>query len=858
MTCWYPSPTYLLLIATLVAGSIGIARAGDQKAPTLTAEDKKLLDGLVKDYLFDPIDAQRVRVKTVARTVWTKTITVEREGWFVAAKGDRPARVHFTDGEHMPAPPDKEMTKLAAGPSFRVRLGLAEKRQDEAKALDKFFETVRQKAPAVVGTSDLILAAWLHQWGEEALAARALAHARQPDKKVKDDDRPPPSPAWPVFAAMVHAYMVRADVEALMHGERLLRLFPEEAKRYEQGKDIVDDLRRRMHKGTFGKTPVDKFPDGFDKWDVQKKIGYLIDALDEVDERQLGQPGGVPLGHDRHVKALIDIGDPAVPALIDALEKDDRLTRSVHFWRDFAQSRTVLSVREAALTAAMSILRVRAFETRSTGDNFTSHGKEQAVKTAKQLRSYWTKYGGKAFDERMMAVLTDRDASPEMWREAAENLALLGELRTYATTVDLLPFVVPRQGPNPTVAKFKSPTVAEAILSALDRDLKIHDGGKRDGWHDYTRREIEGSYLRALVQLQDQRIAAELSKRYETAETIRMQRQLALSAHRLGDSKAIKAFAAACRDGKGKLPAKTGRISPEDELYYVLATLAAAHLPEADQALFAVADAKHPWFKMTAKAVLATRADSERGFERSFLFHPFCLKILRMALDDTTPTGATLKVEDGRVSRSSMSNWMALRMPEMLHDPALRKPEAVERKCDEAAVSISFLAAGVPAYHPLLKDADERLPKLKAALDRFPQFRRASDYETAIVQPYSGTDPEKSFYFDYTRQMLFVPAVGLLDRPATQDDVKAGRAIFHLDGKGKLHDVHLPAYGILKKDKKSKQRDRVLIVQAEVGPDGVITYGIISRHDVRVVSAKEVEKIKSIKDWKAASEKEDK
>jgi len=160
---------------------------------------------------------------------------------------------------------------------------------------------------------------------------------------------------------------------------------------------------------------------------VKKKVDYLIDALEEVDERQWGQPGGVPLGHDRRVKAIIDVGDPAVPVLIDTLEKDDRLTRSVHFWRDFAESRTVLSVREAALTAVMSILRVRAFESRATGDISPPAAKRQAARTAKQLRAYWTKYGGKPFDERMMAVLTDKAAGQEMWREAAENLARLGE-----------------------------------------------------------------------------------------------------------------------------------------------------------------------------------------------------------------------------------------------------------------------------------------------------------------------------------------------------------------------------------------------------------------------------------------------
>jgi len=131
---------------------------------------------------------------------------------------------------------------------------------------DRTFETVRKNAAGVVGTSDAVLAAWLHVLGEDALAARALALARQPEKKAKGDERPRWSPAWLIFAATVHAYMVPRDDEALNQGERLLRLFPKEAKAYEQLQDIVNDLKGRKKKGTFGKTPAAKLPEGFETW----------------------------------------------------------------------------------------------------------------------------------------------------------------------------------------------------------------------------------------------------------------------------------------------------------------------------------------------------------------------------------------------------------------------------------------------------------------------------------------------------------------------------------------------------------------------------------------------------------------
>ena len=244
-----------------------VAHAGeDKKEPVLGDAEKKYLDELARDFLFDPAVAKRVRIKTIERDVWIKARTVEREGWYVPAKGDRPARVYFQDGEYLPAPPEKEMVKLEPGPSFRLQLGLDEKRSVDDKDADKTFKTVREKAGNVVGSSDLILAAWLRQFGEDGLAARALAVARQPEKKVKDDERSRWPPGWSIFAAMVHAHMVRADDEALNHGERLLRLFPKEAKHYEQVQDVVKDLKGRKKKGTFGKAPAEKFPADFERW----------------------------------------------------------------------------------------------------------------------------------------------------------------------------------------------------------------------------------------------------------------------------------------------------------------------------------------------------------------------------------------------------------------------------------------------------------------------------------------------------------------------------------------------------------------------------------------------------------------
>ena len=186
---------------------------------------------------------------------------------------------------------------------------------------DDAFGGMKRTALGLGNEGDLALAAWLYRLGQEKLAAQALAQARQGEGEGEKDPRGQlrGALAWSAFAQMIHAYMVRADDEALTHGERLLKRYGDIAdKEYKQARDVVDDLQRRKKAGTFGKTPIIKWPDGADKWDTKKKVAFLIEQLDEVDARQTGQPGGVDLASDTRVLALIELGDVAVPDLIES------------------------------------------------------------------------------------------------------------------------------------------------------------------------------------------------------------------------------------------------------------------------------------------------------------------------------------------------------------------------------------------------------------------------------------------------------------------------------------------------------------------------------------------------------------
>jgi hypothetical protein len=149
----------------------------------------------------------------------------------------------------------------------------------------------------------------------------------------------------------------------------------------------------------------------------------LIADLENVRARQWGQPGGVSLADDAVVKDLIRCGDAAVEPLLDCLENDTRLTRSVHFWRDFAHRRSLLGVHEAAYVALSGILQTSFFSTGSTGDDLSARGMEGRKEVAASVRAYWKEFAGVPLEERWYLTLRNDGASPAAWLQAAANIA---------------------------------------------------------------------------------------------------------------------------------------------------------------------------------------------------------------------------------------------------------------------------------------------------------------------------------------------------------------------------------------------------------------------------------------------------
>ncbi|HEY3801951.1 MAG TPA: hypothetical protein VGL61_05060 [Kofleriaceae bacterium] len=153
-----------------------------------------------------------------------------------------------------------------------------------------------------------------------------------------------------------------------------------------------------------------------------ERIGRLIAALDQVAARQMGQPGGVALGEDPIIQALIKEGEPAVEPLITAFETDHRRTRSVQFWRDFARERDVLFVYEAAYVALSGVLDMSFFTPVSTGDNLTARGSAGRLEVGKQLLAYWKQWKGVPLAERQYQMFADDKLDAEKWLTAAAQI----------------------------------------------------------------------------------------------------------------------------------------------------------------------------------------------------------------------------------------------------------------------------------------------------------------------------------------------------------------------------------------------------------------------------------------------------
>lgn len=786
------------------------------KQPRLREDDEKLLSSLVREFLFaPPLDAKRVQVRIKAPGWYEKAEEQVREGWLVRDKaGDR---VYFTDGEWVPVPDQKNIEPV----DFVTKWSEAYKgRPMPIENRHAFFFPGWEERPAGdQGEPTLVIAAWLHHLGKKELAAKVLAHA--PSDRTEEVAILKRWLARGTFHRMLQCYGQYEDEAALKHGERLLRLYAAEARQVGQAVPLVNDLRRRQQGGLLGAKAGAGLPADYPSWDRKKKLAYLIDQLDRTAEylpTSTSADDAFRTQSSKQVAALLEWGEAAVPALLDVIEKDERLTRRVVSPWKWQAIGEVQSVREAALAILYRILKTRHLDPRDPEADDYGFGKPDFKKVVPAARAYWKEFGPLPYEARMMRVLTDPRTSYAVLREAAAKLSVAPGQPEWSWSTD-----IKSVKPNPAVLKFAGPTAAEAVLAAMDRDLAHDDASPQT---DHNRAYHEPVYFSALIRLADERIVAELARRAARDTNALMRVRYAHACFRLGRSQVIIDFAADFGAGKVALRT-TDKDGLRWQLERIVEHLTVVKIREADEALYKLGEPKHRYHEHLVNGIVDRLVVYDTAGD--FVRHPYCLSVLRKMLDDTTPTplhmsfreGDGLAIAYGGGGRSGQGI-----SPPVLLDPKMRRASASIRRCDLAGQQCGAFA-GLPEFHPLLKDVDGRLTAVKEAIDKYPgKYRRLTPAENLAFT--------SSGYYGW-----FVPDISPLGRAATAADVAAGKAIFHFDGKGMLPKLELPARGTWPKAANEKTARTCLIVQAETQPDGETYYGVIEQHALRKAPARE-------------------
>ena len=288
--------------------------------------------------------------------------------------------------------------------------------------------------------------------------------------------------AWTMFDRGIGSHAGGSDAQALADFTRLSEIAPlidAEAERrgferprnhrsepgpylryLEQLPTLVADQRQRVNEPS-GETAR---PAGRGAYaDDAAWAEALAADLKQVNEWQNGQPGSVVFAWHPTVQALIDVGEPALPALLRTLEQPNRRTRSVGFHRNFFRDRVVLSVHAAARVAANGIL-----DQQSLGG---STGRE----AAEEIRGYWESTKGMTREQRWYWTLV-HDDDPTRVVQAAENIVRPANVRrlpsggsiriTTSQPPDDPDAVIPMRGQS--LRGERDPTVTEAMLRRIE------------------------------------------------------------------------------------------------------------------------------------------------------------------------------------------------------------------------------------------------------------------------------------------------------------------------------------------------------------------------------------------------------
>ena len=389
----------------------------------------------------------------------------ETEAWLLPDKGDKTAYAIAWNGLIYPIIED--IGKADLKKSVELMIDTAE--EDRGN----WFDT-GEATQVSLGTYSLIHGLYLTRLGFPEAAKQLLDSRERPLTPPLLESEIALQWIWNHYERAVCAHM-RGDpalvLASLSSFEKASQSLAPVIKKSEQGAGFLESweegmipLRKestlRLKEGKSGWLDLDEFlgkdPD----------VTSLIEALARIAIPQAGQPADVPLWESKIVKTLVARGKDAMDPLLTCLENDDRLTQSVHFWRNFHRSRTILGVHEAALYALQDILGKSFFVLASTGDSLSSRDPEYRKKLAEVIRKDWEKYDKTTGVERAFRILKDDDAGIEGWWDAGAALFPVEEydekLEEWVLPPGPIPGEVLRKHANPSVSDLLERRAEEA------------------------------------------------------------------------------------------------------------------------------------------------------------------------------------------------------------------------------------------------------------------------------------------------------------------------------------------------------------------------------------------------------------
>jgi hypothetical protein len=714
-----------------------------------------------------------------------------------------------------------------------LRIGRADLAEALFAAGTTWTPEVRARDLTDYGISYLTLA---EDWAASAFGRLILAHIRGEDVIALDSARK--------LVRFRDLATATADEMGFPRRERQSRRGAEPAPRFTfltQLDELLSDQERRAKMPA--RNPIPK-----KGGDPTARIAALIRDLDRIDEHQMSSFGAARPGSSPLVRELVVEGDAAVAPLLQVLELDNRLTRSVSNGRGMSRERFVHPVYEAALDALIGILQTNEFDGyRSFGWKIIDPAARKALAGA--LRQFWQRTRSVPLVERWYRTLLDDSAGPGRWLEAAGGI-----IRPDVPHGS--PWVKPGTRPmkGEQLRAGRGPSVSDLMLRRTRDIERMGDSqnSREQGFYGACRMASalalwdEKASLSVLKDLM-KGCRARSDRWLDQENPANFDRSLASSLAefteirvKLGDPGAFEEYADWLRTTTPTML----EYGTFDALKPLLAHPDQPALASAARWLFN--DPKSPWVPLIPEA----RGQQPPHFQNLFASPLMVVAGFRegvlAGLAEKAPLGTVTRVDQTTIERKIKNVSPTRTSPSKLDQEGIALGvEHRFRFCDYLASMVSGLE-GCPRCDLFWSEArrDEAVAACVAYLKRFGGSLTAQALPGVLDFP----GPKAHLQFP------------ILGKSATLDDVSSARAIFSLEGQGEARPAKMPgppqrANWVTLKDSPVDRTYQDGVTRREYQTDGVVWqaeevhngdrwerfYGFVGQHTIARAPASEIE-----------------